>query len=163
MANENNINEPVEEIDINEDITEYIQNASVADLMKRFGIAEESESIRNSDFNPLDGKKAPKKQTDGEERAAPSFKKDPLYSSNSALASSSFGSAESEFDNDAISFDEIDIGSLGDITAEDSPDKSDGQADTLDAHTRTVYVDDHLDDGIKRNDDTEAADVFMND
>lgn len=163
MANENKPTEPVENIDTNEDIIEYIQTASMADLMKRFGIADENESIRNADFNPLDGKKSPKKQPEDEERAAPSFKKDPLYSSSNTALASSFGSAESEFDNDAISFDEIDLNSLGDITVEDSPASDEASPDALNAHTRTVFIDNNLDDGIKRNDDIEVTDVFMND
>lgn len=162
LANENKPTEPVESIDTNEDIIEYIQTASMADLMKRFGIADENESIRNTDFNPLDGKKSPKKQPEDEERAASSFKKDPLYSSANTALASSFGSAESEFDNDAISFDEIDLDSLGDITVEDSPAEDEASPNTFDTHTRTVFIDDNLDDGIKRNDDIEVTDVFMN-
>lgn len=162
LENEIKPTEPIESIDTNEDIIEYIQTASMADLMNRFGIAEESESIRNADFNPLDGKKSPKKQPDDEERAIPSFKKDPLYSSSNTALASSFGSAESEFDNDAISFDEIDLDTLGDITVNDSPAENKNSTDTLDAHTRTVFFDEQLDDGIKRNDDFEVTDVFMN-
>lgn len=162
MSTENN-NEPVGSIDTNEDLTQYIQTASMADLMKRFGIADENESIRDEEFNPLDGKKNLKKQLSDDERTAPGFKKDPLYASNSSLPSNSFGSAESEFDNDAISFDEINLDALGDITVEPSHLEEDGQQDNnLNAHTRTVFIDERLEDGIKRNADFEVTDVFMN-
>ena len=66
MANEEN-KDPVIVPDAalaleNDDITDYIQDKSFDDLVKRFGTADEDESIRNEDFNPLVMGKVSKKE-----------------------------------------------------------------------------------------------------
>lgn len=48
--------------DENDDITEYLTDSSFEELKKRFAEAEEDESIRNEDFNPLSSGKASKKE-----------------------------------------------------------------------------------------------------
>ena len=47
--------------DENDDITEYLTDSSFESLKKRFAAAEEDQSIRDEDFNPLIAGKATKK------------------------------------------------------------------------------------------------------
>jgi len=149
----------------NDDITDYIQDKSFDDLVKRFGTADEDESIRNEDFNPLVMGKVSKKNEQDEFRSAPSFKADPITSVATISTKSAFGTAQSEFDNDAVSFDDIDIGSLGDIVnAEEEKAENAAESDpTYNTNTRVVYLNESADDGIKRNTDLEVSSVFTPD
>ena len=145
----------------NDNIIEFIQDDSLSALKSRFGSVEEDEEIRNGDFNPLVSGKSAKKKSQSDERKNPSFKKDILSEESRSQLQSEFGSAESDFDNDAIGFDEIDIESLGDMTIDDKPTEFDKSKDFV-TNTRVIYSDDSLDDGIKRNTDIEVSDVFLN-
>lgn len=168
MANEENKDLIVPDAALaleNDDITDYIQDKSFDDLVKRFGAADEDESIRNEDFNPLVMGKASKKNEQDDFRSVPSFKADPITSVATISTKSAFGTAQSEFDNDAVSFDDIDIGSLGDIVnTEEEKDEDVPESDpTYDTNTRVVYLDENADDGIKRNTDLEVSSVFTPD
>lgn len=150
-------------VDVNDDITEYITDSSFEALKKRFGVADEDQSIRDEDFNPLEQGKASKKSED-EARIMPSFKKDVLDKATSVPMQSEFGTAESRFDNDAISFDEIniDLDSLGSLVNENDSVEVDRSTE-FSTNTRVVYLDESADDGIKRNTDLEVSSVFKPD
>lgn len=150
-------------VDVNDDITEYITDSSFEALKKRFGVAEEDQSIRDEGFNPLEQGKASKKSED-EARIMPSFKKDVLDKATSVPMQSEFGTAESRFDNDAISFDEIniDLDSLGSLVNENDSVEVDRSTE-FSTNTRVVYLDESADDGIKRNTDLEVSSVFKPD
>lgn len=150
--------------DDNDDITEYITDSSFESLKKRFGEAEEDESIRNEDFNPLSTSIKGAKKSDDILRSAPSFKSDPMPTDTIAPLKSAFGTAESRFDSDAISFDdiEIDLNSYNDLT-EEVENKPSDKTDEYDTNTRVIYVDNDMDDGIKRNTDLEVSSVFSPD
>ncbi len=160
-TNENKLLRELEQnIADNDDIIEFIRDDSMSALKSRFGSVEEDEEIRNEDFNPLVSGKSSKKKNRSDDRKNPSFKKDILSDEIRNQLQNEFGTAESDFDNDAIGFDEIDLDSLGDITLEDKPTEYDGKK--FDTNTRVIYSDNSLDDGIKRNTDTEVSDVFFN-
>lgn len=169
MANEENkdliINPDVALALENDDITEYIQTKSFDDLVKRFGAAEEDESIRNEDFNPLVMGKASKKNVEESSEMIPSFKAEPITTVARIATKSPFGTAQSEFDNDAVSFDDIDIGSLGDIVNDDEEkdDPVSGTDSKSETNTRVIYLDESAEDGIKRNSDLEVSSVFSPD
>ena len=129
--------------DENDDITEYLTDSSFESLKKRFAAAEEDQSIRDEDFNPLIAGKATKKAVeDGQE----------------------FGSADSEFDNDAISFGEIDIDLDSFESLIGNGERKDiDRSEEYNTNTRVIFVDEDTDDGIKRNTDTEVTDVFFPD
>ena len=164
MSDEKRIDENNEliplEIDENDDITEYITDGSLEALKNRFGTAEEDESIRNEDFNPLvSGAKVDKHQIDDDLRSSPSFKKDSALIETPKGLTNEFGSAESIFDNDAISFNDISLELYGDLSKDD--DKKDfDKSEEYNTNTRVIYVDEEADDGIKRNTDLEVSDVF---
>ncbi len=147
--------------DENDDITEYLTGSSFEKLKNRFAEAEEDESIRNEDFNPLTSGKATKKGTDDDIRSNPSFKKDVFDSEISISLASEFGSADSAYDNDAISFGDIniDLDSLGALVSDDSDIEID-RNEKYNTNTRVIYIDENADDGIKRNTDLEVSDVF---
>ena len=167
LADENKIGENAELAPIlpdeNDDITEYITDSSFEALKKRFAAAEEDKSIRDEDFNPLVSGKASKKGADDELRSSPSFKKDILSSDTPISLAHEFGSADSEFDNDAISFGEIeiDLDSLGSLVDEEN--KEIDRSEEYNTNTRVIYVDENADDGIKRNTDADVTDVFFPD
>ena len=144
----------------NDDIIDFIQDDSLSALKSRFGSVEEDKEIRNGDFNPLVSGKNTKKKNRHDDRKNPSFKKDILSEESRSQLQSEFGSAESDFDNDAIGFDEIDLEALGDMTLKEKPAEFDGK--DFDTNTRVIYSDNTLDDGIKRNTDIEVSDVFLN-
>lgn len=75
-----------------------------------------------------------------------------------------FGTADSEFDNDAISFEDIsiDLESLGSLVNDDDGNKIE-QNEKFNTNTRVIYFDENTDDGIKRNTDLEVSDVFSSD
>lgn len=150
--------------DENDDITEYLTDSSFEDLKKRFAEAEEDESIRNEDFNPLSSNKASKKGTDDDIRSNPSFKKDIIDTETPIALANEFGTADSEFDNDAISFEDIsiDLESLGSLVNDDDGNKIE-QNEKFNTNTRVIYFDENTDDGIKRNTDLEVSDVFSSD
>ena len=81
--------------DENDDITEYLTDSSFESLKKRFAAAEEDQSIRDEDFNPLIAGKATKKAVEDGLRSAPSFKKDITESNNQIPLAQEFGSADS--------------------------------------------------------------------
>lgn len=150
--------------DENDDITEYLTDSSFESLKKRFAAAEEDQSIRDEDFNPLIAGKATKKAVEDGLRSAPSFKKDIIESNKQIPLAQEFGSADSEFDNDAISFGEIDI----DLDSFESlivngERKDIDRSEEYNTNTRVIFVDEDTDDGIKRNTDTEVTDVFFPD
>lgn len=151
------------DIDVNDDITEYLTDSSFEALKKRFGIAEEDPSIREEDFNPLTTGRAVKKP-DNEIVTAPSVKKDDPAIDPSASLQNEFGTAESRFDNDAISFDEIniDLESLGSLVNDEESAKTDHNEE-FNTNTRVIYEDKNADDGIKRNSDIEVSSVFSPD
>lgn len=165
MQDENKIEELSELVpalpDENDDITEYLTDSSFEKLKKRFAEAEEDESIRNEDFNPLSSGKASKKGTEDDIRSNPSFKKDIINSESPIALASEFGSADSDYDNDAISFEDIsiDLDSLGSLVSDDSSNEID-RSEKYDTNTRIIYIDENADDGIKRNTDLEVSDVF---
>lgn len=167
MQDENKIGENAELAPIlpdeNDDITEYITDSSFEALKKRFAAAEEDQSIRDEDFNPLIAGKASKKNAVDELRSAPSFKKEIIDPETPIALAHEFGSADSEFDNDAISFGDIDIDldSLGSLVDEEN--KEIDRSEEYNTNTRVIYVDENADDGIKRNTDTEVTDVFFPD
>lgn len=159
-----NDNLPALPTDENDDITEYITNSSFEELKKRFGSAEEDKSIRDEDFNPLNTSvKGSKRSSDEDYRSSPSFKKDAELTAPSKLQNE-FGTAESRFDNDSISFDEIDIdlNSIGDLV-NDSQDASAVSNEEFNTNTRVVFLDENADDGIKRNTDFDVINVFLPD
>ncbi len=168
LAEENKIGENAELVpflpDENDDITEYITDSSFEALKKRFAAAEEDQSIRDEDFNPLVAGKASKKNAEDELRSAPSFKKDIIDPETPIALAHEFGSADSEFDNDAISFGaiDIDLNSIGSLVGNDDKNEID-KSEEYDLNTRVIYVDEDADDGIKRNTDTEVTDVFFPD
>ena len=65
----------------------------------------------------------------------------------------------------AVSFDDIDIGSLGDIvnTEEKKAENAAESDPTYNTNTRVVYLNESADDGIKRNTDLEVSSVFTPD
>ena len=73
-----------------------------------------------------------------------------------------FGSAESTFDNDVISFDEISLDLYGDLSQDDG-EKDFDKSEEYNTNTRVIYVDEDTEDGIKRNTDLEVSDVFTAD
>ena len=87
--------------DENDDITEYLTDSSFESLKKRFEAAEEDQSIRDEDFNPLIAGKATKKTVEDGLRSAPSFKKDIIESNNQIPLAQELASADSESHNDA--------------------------------------------------------------
>lgn len=165
MQDENKIEESSELVpalpDENDDITEYLTDSSFEELKKRFAEAEEDENIRNEDFNPLSSSKASKKGTEDDIRSNPSFKKDIINSESPITLASEFGSADSDYDNDAISFEDIsiDLDSLGSLVSDDSSNEID-RSEKYDTNTRVIYIDENANDGIKRNTDLEVSDVF---
>ena len=75
-----------------------------------------------------------------------------------------FGSADSEFDNDAISFGEIDIDLDSFESLIGNGERKDiDRSEEYNTNTRVIFVDEDADDGIKRNTDTEVTDVFFPD
>lgn len=167
MSDEEKIGENNElipfEVDENDDITEYITDGSFEALKKRFGTAEEDASIRNEEFNPLvSGAKVAKHQPDDDLRSSPSFKNDAALSETPKGIKSEFGSAESAFDNDAISFDEISLDLYGDLSKDDD-EKDFDKSEEYNTNTRVIYVNEDAEDGIKRNTDLEVSDVFTAD
>lgn len=167
MPNEDNIISEQEqflaEAAENDDITEYIQDKSFAALVNRFGAAEEDESIREEDFNPLITGRSSKKSLHDDLPIASSFKKEiESPTVEKSVLQNEFGSAESEFDNDSISFDEINIDTLGDLV-NDFKDSVEPKNQEFNTNTRVIYVDKEVDDGIKRNTDVEVSDVFSAD
>lgn len=167
MSDEEKIGENNEliplEIDENEDITEYIIDGSFEALKKRFEAAEEDANIRNEDFNPLvSGTKAAKHQPVDDLRSSPSFKKDSFPTEAPNRLTNEFGSAESTFDNDVISFDEISLDLYGDLSQDDG-EKDFDKSEEYNTNTRVIYVDEDTEDGIKRNTDLEVSDVFTAD
>lgn len=159
-----NINELIPlPVDENDDITEYITDGSFEALKKRFGEAEEDESIRNEDFNPyISGAKVSKHLQNDDLRSSPSFKNDIIPDNAPSSLAKEFGSAESAFDNDAISFDEISLDLFDDTSKDESTEDIDKDK-RYNTNTRVIYVDDNTDDGIKRNTDIEVSDVFKSD
>ncbi|MGN0549364.1 MAG: hypothetical protein ACI4IM_07190 [Acutalibacteraceae bacterium] len=158
---ENNEALELEYVAEEDDITEYIQNKSFSDLVARFGTAEEDESIRNEDFNPLVSGRIPKKANSSDMPDAPALKKDMIHdgAESQIPLRDEFGLADSVFDNDAISFDDIDIGDFEVIESE--LDKSENKpANGFNTNTRVVYLDKSVDDGIKRNSDEDVSSVF---
>lgn len=152
--------ELVPAVEINDDITEYITDSSFEALKKRFGVAEEDQSIRDEDFNPLTNGRASKK-SDGDNSPAPSFKKDIGEAEVNSSLQNEFGTADSRFDSDAISFDEIniDLDSLDTLIDEDETAEID-RSGAYNTNTRVIYEDSEADDGIKRNTDIEVSCVF---
>lgn len=150
--------------DENDDITEYLTDSSFESLKKRFAAAEEDQSIRDEDFNPLIAGKATKKAVEDGLRSAPSFKKDIIESNNQIPLAQEFGSADSEFDNDAISFGEIDIDLDSFENLIGNGERKDiDRSEEYNTNTRVIFVDEDTNDGIKRNTDTEVTDVFFPD
>lgn len=143
-----------------DDITEYIYDESFEKLRHRFAEADEDEDIRNEDFNPLITGRGSKKTDFDELRSSPSFKKDPISEESLTPVQNVFGSAESDFDNDVISFEEIDLEALGDITAKDDAPKIE-TTEKFNTNTKVIFSDEDADDGIKRNSDIEVTDVFL--
>lgn len=161
---ENNEALELEYVAEEDNITEYIQTKSFNDLVARFGTAEEDESIRNEDFNPLVSGRMSKKANSSEMPNAPTLKKDMIHDETESPIplQDEFGLADSVFDNDAISFDDIDIGDFEVIESE--LDKSENKpANGFNTNTRVVYLDKSVDDGIKRNSDEDVSSVFTPD
>ena len=160
---ENNEALELEYVAEEDDITEYIQTKSFNDLVARFGTAEEDESIRNEDFNPLVSGRMAKKSNSSDMPNTPA-KKDMILdgTDNPIPLQNEFGLADSVFDNDAISFDDIDIGDFEVIESE--LDKSlNKPANGFNTNTRVVYLDKSVNDGITRNSDEDVSSVFTPD
>jgi hypothetical protein len=158
---ENNENLDLTFVDENDDITEYIQTQSFNSLLQRFGMAEEDENIRNEDFNPLVVGRAPKNTADEKNYEVHTEDMIVTEPETPIPLQNEFGSAESAFDNDAISFDDIDRND-SEKTA-DEPVADNKKSTESKTGTRVVYIDENIDDGIKRNTDIEVSSVFKPD
>lgn len=146
----------------NDDIIDYITDNSFDALKKRFGTAEEDASIRDEDFNPLSESKGINRKNNSDDSHTKSSFRSNTEFAESIPTLSSFGSAESDFDNDAISFNDIDIDSLGNILENDAnSDLSDDR--NFDTHKKIVFFDEQVQDGIRRNTDTDVSEVFSAD
>lgn len=138
-----------------DDLTEYIQGQSLSELMSRFGVADEDESIRNEDFNPLvvDSKTAQKHKHSASRSSA--FKNE-LVLDDEEMLKNTFGEAQSEYDNDAVAFEDIKIEAFEELGESKNISFKQG----FNTHTRVIFVDDGVNDGIRRNTDLDVTDVF---
>lgn len=156
---EKEINETAESLGLSqspaEDLTEYIKEQSLSALMSRFGTVDEDEDIRNEDFNPLviDGRTGQKRKSSDSRISA--FKNEPVIGDGNTIKSP-FGEAQSDHDSDAVAFEDIKIDAFEEPSESQDIDLNQG----FDTHTRVIYFDDEIDDGIRRNTDFDVSDVF---
>ena len=174
----------------NEDLVEYIESANLSDLKAKYAAAEEDEDIRNEGFGLA--------QTGFFRRNRPVEQSSPIdYNPREVISRSEmektfvpklanqFSSAQSEYDNDAVSFSEIDLNSsdnesngeekepakktswLGSLRKRKNADNDAAQTSsmskTYNTNTKVVYIDENTDDGIKRNTDSEVESLFGGD
>lgn len=225
-----------EEISKNDDLPEYVKGSSLADLMSRFGTAEEDDAVRTSDGTDYSEgtkkgilNKKPKRGT--VETVYPDFAplEDIETKTESELAKV-FDSTRSEYDSTVVNFEDLKIDTpetpenpveekkqetaekapqeppkrkrgrprknplpeeqtekkednkasdnapqeppkrkrgrprknpLPEEKAEEKPQEiAEPEPEKFNTHTKVVFVDENLDDGIKRNSDTELEALF---
>lgn len=206
------------ELSKNDDLVDYIQENSLEALKRRFGAAEEDETIRNEGFElakrgGLVRKPRPENTLEFSEGKINS--KDDIKTDSESELSKVFDSARSEHDSDAVSFSDFDEAPISEaekkadppptepeVTVEEQepPKKKRGRPrknplpdnaavespkkrgrpkkkssekeqpkpteelapkeEKFDTHTRVVFINEELDDGIKRNTDSELESLF---
>lgn len=170
-----------------DDITEYIHVNSLDALKARFGSAEEDESIRNQGFelakpSGLIRKNRPENNI---EFSDTNINKDDIKTDADTELSKVFDSARSGHDNDNVAFSDLKLNTqpkgkdnIPDteqtqdksterktktvIVDEDSDEEVTQIVRKFNTHTKVIFSDESLDDGIKRNSDSELEGLFDN-
>ncbi len=169
-------NPPAAELTEVDDIVEYIQPSSLEILKARYAAVEEDEQIRNEGFEPIKKsgliKKVRPESTVFGYYASPVSSKDEIRTDVDSPLSRVFDETKTDYAADTVSF--------GDIELEESEEKAAPTEETpvtqpdntasavnnrynFDTHTRVVYIDENIYDGIKRNTDDELSAAFNTD
>ena len=175
-----------------DDITEYIHVNSLDALKARFGSAEEDESIRNQGFElakPSGLIRKPRPES-SVMFADTDISKNDIDTEAETKLSKIFDSAKSEHDNDNVTFSDLELSNKAEgekekekekeketETTQDKPAKKETKTVVVDedsdeevtqivrkynTHTKVIFSDESLDDGIKRNSDSELEELFDN-
>ena len=172
---ENEIPEEITaELSKNDDIVEYIQENSLEALKARFGTAEEDESIRNEGFELATSGGLfikPRPENLYQYAAGEVNPKEDISTDSESELSKVFESTKSEHDNDNVTFGDLEIGkpeTKAEETTEKPAEEPESDEEEIqivkkyNTHTKVIFSDENLDDGIKRNSDSELEDFFTN-
>ena len=167
-----------------DDITEYIQVNSLDALKARFGSAEEDENIRNQGFElakPSGLIRKPRPES-SVVFADTNIEKNDINTDTDTELSKVFDSAKSEHDNDNVTFSDLKLSGTTEkneepknnpvkpvekktktvVVDEDSDEEVTQIVRKYNTHTKVIFTDESLDDGIKRNSDSELEGLFDN-
>lgn len=170
-----------------DDITEYIHFNSLEALKARFGSAEEDENIRKQGFELAkpSGLIRKSRPESGIAFSDTDIKKNDINTDSDTELSKVFDSAKSEHDNDNVTFSDLELNSTDEekykkpeekaepdkpaekktktvVIDEDSDEEVTQIVRKYNTHTKVIFSDESLDDGIKRNSDSELEGLFDN-